>query len=151
MQLATVYACVRVLAESVAMLPLVLYERSGRSRTPAINNPLFGILARLWNPEITSTEARMALMYWLALYGNGYAQIVRDRGGRVRELWPLAADRMAAERNQAGTLVYVYQKDNGGRRVFARDEVLHVRGLSTDGLIGLSPIASARSTFSPKN
>ena len=148
MQLATVYACVRVLAESVAMLPLVLYERSGRSRTPATNNPLFGILARLWNPEITSTEARMALMYWLALYGNGYAQIVRDRGGRVRELWPLAADRMAAERNQAGALMYVYQKDDGGRRVFARDEILHVRGLSTDGLIGLSPIASARSTFS---
>lgn len=148
MQLATVYSCVRVLAESVAMLPLVLYERTERNRTPATGNPLYDILQHLWNPEITSTEARMALMYWLALHGNGYAQIVRDNAGRVRELWPLAADRMRIERNQAGALLYRYTRPGDKDRTFQRTEILHVRGLSTDGLVGLSPIASAQNSFS---
>lgn len=147
LQLATVYACVRILAESLSMLPLVLYQRDGRIRTPATAHSLYPVLHDLWTPEITSTEARMAMMYWLALHGNAYAQIVRDNGRRVRELWPLAADRMTVDRNQVGELIYIYQRDTGEQRVFARSEILHIRGLSTDGLLGLSPIATARQTF----
>lgn len=149
LQLATVYACVRVLAESVAMLPLILYERTASTRNPATDHPLFPILHSLWNPEITSVEARMALMYWLALYGNGYAQIVRDRGGRIAELWPLAADRMTLERTSKNApLRYLYQEDGGKPKPFSASEILHVRGLSTNGVMGLSPIATARNAFS---
>ena len=129
LQLATVYACVRILAESLSMLPLVLYQRDGRIRTPATAHSLYPVLHDLWTPEITSTEARMAMMYWLALHGNAYAQIVRDNGRRVRELWPLAADRMTVDRNQVGELIYIYQRDTGEQRVCAVRDPAHPRSV----------------------
>ncbi len=147
-RMAMVYACVRVLAESVAMLPLVLYEQlpnGGRER--AISHPLYTLLKDLPNPEITSVELRMAMMRHLALYGNAYAQKVRNGSGRLLELWPLRPEQMEIKRAPDGSLVYEYTLEDGKKQFFRADEIMHVRGISTDGVTGLSPIQTAKREF----
>lgn len=147
-RMAMVFACVRVLAESVAMLPLVLYEQlpnGGRER--AISHPLYAILKDLPNPEMTSVELRMAMMRHLALYGNAYAQKVRNGSGRLLELWPLRPDQMEIKRAPDGALIYEYTLEDGKKTFFRADEIMHVRGLSSDGVTGLSPIQTAKREF----
>ena len=147
-RMAMVFACVRVLAESVAMLPLVLYETTpGGGRERAISHPLYTILKDLPNPEMTSVELRMAMMRHLALYGNAYAQKVRNGSGRLLELWPLRPDQMEIKRAPDGVLVYEYTLEDGKKQYFRQDEIMHIRGLSSDGVTGLSPIATAKREF----
>lgn len=149
LRLAVVFSCTRVLAESLAMLPLELMQQDGRNRQPATGHPLYSILKLLPNPEMTSAEVRMTAMGHLATWGNAYLQIIYDNAGRRRELWPLRPDRMEVRRSQAGELEYVYQRD-AGQLIFAAWEIMHVRGLSPDGLVGYSPVALARRTFERK-
>ena len=141
---AAVYACVRVLAESVSTLPLVLYRRRpGGGRERAADHPLYPILHDRPNPVMTSVEFRETLQGHLCLRGNAYALIVRDEAGRVRELWPLRPDQMEV-RVQGARYVYVYRPKYGEMAVYEPEEILHVKGLSPDGLVGYSPIKLAR-------
>lgn len=150
MQIAAVYACVRVIATNIAALPLVLMQHEGGSRSPATSHPLYNLLHWLPNPEMTSIQFRMALGVHLALYGNAYAQIVHDRGGRVRELWPLRPDRITPDRGADGLLRYRYNHPASGDQLLAKSEVMHITHLSFDGQSGYSPIALARRTFDTK-
>jgi HK97 family phage portal protein len=145
MQIAAVYACVRVIATNIAALPLVLMMHDGQQRTPATDHPLYSLLHWLPNPEMTSIQFRLALGVHLALYGNAYAQIVRDRGGRVRELWPLRPDRINTERAENGALVYRYNE-----HLLSKTEIFHITHLSFDGQTGYSPITLARRTLDTK-
>jgi len=87
-----VYVCVRVLAESVGQLPLILYRRSGRGKERAVDHPLYPILHDLPNPEVTSAELREWMVASLALRGNAVMQIERNQMGRVLGIWPLPWD-----------------------------------------------------------
>lgn len=150
-QIAVVLSCVRVLAESVAMLPLEVRAREATGTRPATELPLYRLLHDLPNPEMGSMDLRMTLMGHLAAWGNAYAQKVPDRAGRWVELWPLAPNRMKEPvRGADGALYYEYQEPSGQTRTFAGAEILHIRGLSSDGLMGLSPIAQARRSFERK-
>lgn len=149
MKIAAVFACVRVLSESLAQLPLRLMEEDGRMRQPAKQHPLYRILNFLPNPEMTSTEFRLTLMGHLALWGNAYAQIVFDGAGRRRELWPLRPDRMSVERSRSGEKVYLYQTERGTVD-FDKSEIMHLHSASFDGMTGLSPVATVRRTFELK-
>jgi HK97 family phage portal protein len=150
-QIAVVFSCVRVLAESVAMLPLEMRARDARGSRAATELPLYQLLHDLPNPDMTSMDLRMMLMGHLATWGNAYAQKVPDRSGRWIELWPLAVNRMEAPvRGTDGQLYYPYQEASGEKRTFAGSEILHIRGLSSDGLVGLSPISVARRAFERK-
>lgn len=150
LQIAAVFSCVRVLAESFGQLPLELMERDGRTRAPATSHPLYWILHLSPNPEMTSAELRMTMMSHLATWGNAYAQIVYDRAGRRRELWPLRPDRIRPLRQPDGRLIYEYTGADGQLIVLDRTEILHVRGVSFDGIIGYSPIGLARRAFELK-
>lgn len=150
MQIAVVLACVRVLAESVAMLPLEVRAREGRGSRAASELPLYTLLHDLPNPEMTSADMRMALMGHLGSWGNAYCQKVPDRTGRWIELWPLAPNRTTPYRSRDGTLLYKHRDASGRERTFAAWEIMHIRGLSNDGLIGYSPIGVARRTFELK-
>lgn len=149
LQMTAVFACVRILSETVASLPLILYERlpdGGKAR--ATEYPLYSLLHDAPNPEMTSFELRETLMGHVATWGNAYAEIETDRNGSVMALWPLRPDRMTVER--VGTaLVYSYRltkADSQGRIEvqLPADRVLHIRGLGFDGIMGYSPIALAR-------
>ena len=152
MQTTAVYACVRILAESIAGLPLHVYAYRGEGRERVPGHPLFTILHDAPNPEMTSFVFRETLMVHLLLWGNAYAQILRDRAGRVAGLYPLLPNRMSVNRDEDGRLYYTYQRvtdenpnfKRGGEVVLPAEDVLHIPGLGFDGLIGYSPIAMAR-------
>lgn len=144
---AAVYACVRVLAESVASLPLITYQRTTTGKERAINHALYGLLHDTPNSEMTSFEFRETLMGHVLLWGNAYAEIELNNRGDVLGLWPLRPDRMQVIRNQAGALVYRYQMADNSYTVFPQSLIFHLRGLSSNGIVGYSPIQMARNAI----
>lgn len=143
--LPTIYACVRVLSEDVASLPMILYRRLGDdSRERATDHPLYDVFARSPNPAMTSFTWRETLMSHLLTWGNAYNEIAYDALGRL-QLWPLRPSRMEV-RWEDGLKAYYYTGKSGQKRM--RDgSVFHVMGQSLDGLTGLSPIALHRVTL----
>ena len=155
MQTMAVYACVRILAESIAGLPLHVYEYRGNGKERVPEHPLYFLLHDSPNPEMTSFIFRETAMIHLLLWGNSYAQILRDGRGRVVGLYPLLPNRMSVERNDAGEIIYTYTpmidanpnfKDKGQIRL-RKEDVLHILGLGFDGLVGYSPIAMAKNAI----
>ena len=146
MQTSAVYACVRVIAETVASLPLFLYRKDKESKIKAYQHPLYEVLHDLPNYETTSFCFREAMMASLLLYGNAYAKIVRDKNGHVVELWYLKPNLMKVERDkETRRLKYTYSDDNENKTyVFASEQIFHIPGLSFNGINGLSPIEQAR-------
>jgi len=140
--LPAVYACVRVLSETVASLPLIVYQRQTRGKTRAENHPLYRILHTQPNPEQTAMEFREMMTASLCLWGNAYAEIVRNGSGQTAELWPLRPDRMAVRRVR-GQVEYEYAPGDGSTVKLRREQVHHVRTLSGDGLVGYSPVRTA--------
>ncbi|MDO9536641.1 MAG: phage portal protein [Bacillota bacterium] len=146
MQTTAVYACVRVLAEVIASLPLHTYRHTENGKEKALDHSLYYLLHSEPNPEMTSFVFRETLMGHLLLWGNGYAQIIRDGRGKVIALYPLMPDKMTVERSEKGELFYLYNKD-GTIYLLRSDEVLHIPGLGFDGLICYSPIAMAKNAI----
>lgn len=157
MQIATVYACVRLLAESVAGLPLHLYkytDESGRDKVCATEHPLYKLLYRQPNPEMTSFSFFETLMTHLLLYGNAYAQIIRDGRNSVMSLYPLLPENVEVDRDENGRIYYIYHAytdEKPGERdkdiFFRSDEIFHVPGLGFNGLVGFSPIAMMKNSL----
>lgn len=136
-----VYDCIRVISEDVAKLPLFLYRRKGeRSRVKATDHPLYYLLHDAPNPDMTSLEYRETCTGHVLLRGNSFSQIIRNRRGDVARLIPLNPARMEVKRNASGALEYAYSEQMGSKRTFPADEILHIRGLSPDGIIGYSPV-----------
>lgn len=156
MQVTAVYACVRVLAESIASLPLHVYRYQDKGKEMVTEHPLYRLLHDAPNPEMTSFVFRETLMSHLLLWGNAYAQIIRDGAGRVIGLYPLLPEHMSVDRDKrTGKLIYSYtQTDDGNPNIktgsqiiLARENVLHIPGLGFDGLVGYSPIAMAKNAI----
>ena len=146
MQTTAVYACVRILAETIASLPLQTFQHSEKGKDKALDHPLYYLLHDEPNPEMTSFVFRETLMSHLLLWGNAYAQIIRDGRGRVLALYPLLPDKITVDRDSNGQIFYQYQKDTG-TVILKSDEVLHIPGLGFDGLVGYSPIAMAKNAI----
>ena len=152
LQTTAVYACVRILAEAIASLPIHVYKHTDEGQEQDVNHQLYYLLHDEPNPDMTSFVFRETLMSHLLIWGNAYAQIIRDGRGQVLALYPLLPDRMTVKRDDKGELYYVYQRseeDNPnfkdkGNIILKKSEVLHVPGLGFDGLIGYSPIAMAK-------
>lgn len=139
-----VYACVQAIAETTASLPLILFRREKEDRVRATDNPLYRVLHDAANPEQTALEAREYMQACVLLRGNAFARIVRGMDGHVRELWPLAPDRVTVLR-AAGKVAYDYTDGSGVLHRLLAHEVLHLRHrLGDDGVLGVSPIAAAR-------
>ena len=155
MQLTAVYCCVRVLAEGVASLPLVTYqEKKDGTKVRAVDHPLYYLLHDEPNPEMTSFSFRETLMTHLLLYGNAFAQIIRNGKGEVVALYPLMPDRMKVDRDEHGHIYYEYMKQQDeaatmktGTVILSPEDVLHIPGLGFDGLVGYSPIAMAKNAI----
>ncbi|MHB1654652.1 MAG: phage portal protein [Desulfitobacteriaceae bacterium] len=146
MQTTAVYACVRILAETIASLPLHTYRYTESGKEKTTSHPIYYLLGDAPNPEMTSFVFRETLMGHLLLWGNAYAQVIRDGRGNVIALYPLLPDKMMVDRNEKGEIYYIYNKE--GRIYPLRSyEVLHIPGLGFDGLIGYSPIAMAKNAI----
>ncbi|MBR0380319.1 MAG: phage portal protein [Mogibacterium sp.] len=155
MQMTAVYSCVRILSEAVASLPLHMYEiKDNGSKVKAGAHPLYFLLHDEPNPEMTSFIFRETLMTHLLLYGNAYAQVIRNGKGEVIALYPLMPERMKVDRDDNGQLYYEYSVSDAdaptmkGTTVKLNPmDVLHVPGLGFDGLVGYSPIAMAKNAI----
>ena len=153
MQTTAVYACVRILAEAIASLPLHIYKYDEKGgKVMAIDHPLYTLLHDEPNPEMTSFVFRETMMSHLLIWGNAYAQIIRDGAGRVVSLYPLLPNQMEVDRDDKGRIFYTYTRQNddnpnfkeNGDIVLKAEEVLHICGLGFNGLKGFSPLAMAK-------
>ena len=155
MQTSAVYACVRVLSETLASLPLHVYKYiDNGGKEMQTQHYLYPILHDNPNPEMTSFVFRETLMSHLLIWGNAYAQIIRDGRGRVLAMYPLLPNRMEVDRAPSGALVYTYrlniddvQYKKETTLTLGPDDVLHIPGLGFDGLVGYSPIAMAKNAI----
>ena len=155
MQMTAVYSCVRILAEAVAGLPLHLYRYTkDGGKEKAIDHPLYLLLHDEPNPEMSSFVFRETLMTHLLLWGNAYAQIIRNGKNEVIALYPLMPNKMSVDRDESGHLYYTYQRSTdeaptmeGSSVILKPEDVLHIPGLGFDGLVGYSPIAMAKNAI----
>lgn len=155
MQMTAVYSCVRILSEAVAGLPLHLYKYTDSGgKAMALDHPLYHLLHDEPNPEMSSFVFRETLMTHLLLWGNAYAQIIRNGKNEVVALYPLMPNKMSVDRDENGKLYYTYyrgQDEAIKNKEFAvtlpPSDVLHIPGLGFDGLVGYSPIAMAKNAI----
>ena len=155
MQMTAVYSCVRILSEAVAGLPLHLYKYTDSGgKAMALAHPLYRLLHDEPNPEMSSFVFRETLMTHLLLWGNAYAQIIRNGKNEIVALYPLMPNKMSVDRDEDGRLYYTYSRGTDEaikNKEFAvtlqPSEVLHIPGLGFDGLVGYSPIAMAKNAI----
>lgn len=143
MQLTAVFSCVRVLAESVGMLPCSLYEQLDRGNRRAVRERLNKLLSTKPNNYMTPQEFWELLIACLCLRGNFYAYKVKALG-EVVELLPLDPSSVTPKLNSKWEPEYQVTFPDGKRDTLTQDDIWHVRIFTLDGLTGLSPIAYAK-------
>lgn len=153
LKVSAVYACVKVLAETIASLPLMLYKRTGDGKEPATDNPLYSLLHDAPNDLQTSFEWREGGVAHVALRGNWFNQKVESSGGKLVGLLPLNPAGMTIETNAAGETVYAYKHEDGKEEKFPASKIWHVKNMPIsctynggvpEGVMGVSPISIAR-------
>ncbi len=145
MRTSAVFACVRVIAESVASLPLIVYQRmGGRGKRRAPEHPLYELLHGIPNPHMTAVELRENLAGHVCLWGIAYCEKVYDGAGRIRELWPLRPDRMVLRQEDGKPSWWQYTMSSGEAIALSMDRVWRTRGIGIDRYTGYSVISQAR-------
>jgi HK97 family phage portal protein len=148
LKISTVWACVTLLAETIASLPLSVYRnRPDDGRERARNHPLYEILHDQPNEQQTSAEFREMMTGHALLRGNAYAQIIPGPRGPVDQLMPIHPDRVTVEKLPNGRFRYPVQQDDGSKRLFNQEDIFHLRGPSKDGIVGMSIVDYAIDSF----
>lgn len=142
-----VLACVKVLSESVASLPLHFYRYTKNGKERAVDQPLYTLLHDAPNSTMTSFVFREMMMTQLLLRGNAYAYLIRDGNNKIIELRPLESKKMSVGYEDDWTISYTYSTDKYGLLKIPAQDILHIVGLGFDGLQGYSPIAMARNAI----
>lgn len=138
-----VMAAIRLRSETIASLPLGVFERIPRGKQSAPDHRVYGLLHDQANPEMSSFVWREVMQSHLESWGNCYSEIEYDTDGFPLYLWPLRADMMENYRED-GALTYYYTLPDGTRVKLPRHRVFHIPGLGYDGRVGYSPIHMAR-------
>lgn len=146
MQLSTVWACVRLLSESVSTLPLKLYRRlPDGSRSAATDHPLYRVLCRVPNAEMTPQRFMLLVVASICLRGNAFIE-KKMIGSRLVALLPLLPQCMRVKREANGRLKYTYTEE-GVERVIPEKSMMHIRGFGLDGVCGMLPVTTGREIF----
>ena len=149
--LSTVFVCEKIISESIAMLPLILYKNENNQRTVYKDHPLYKLLYISPNKDMTSFDLRSTMILHALRYGNGFAQKVFNELGELVAIYPLHASRMGISRDSEGNLIYTYTRTDNTKRIFLADEIWHIKINSSDGIVGLSPINLVRNAFATAN
>lgn len=146
MHLTAVYACVRIISETIASLPLKVYRKNGQGgKEEAPNHALYSLLHDAPNEEMTAMTFREMLQAHVLTWGNGYAYIDRDNAGRIKGLYPLLPNRTWPDRKKdTNEIIYCVSFSDGQFRWVPKKDVFHVHGLGFDGMLGYSPIHMAK-------
>ncbi|ECC6922392.1 phage portal protein, partial [Salmonella enterica] len=147
-QLSAVWACVNLLSQTVATLPLGFFERTADGRKTARDHPLYELLHNQPNADMTAVEFWEAMMAGLLLRGNAFAEIDRT-GKRITALIPLIPERVKILRDNAGGYTYTYNDPcpGGTTRTIREQDMLHIRSRIANGMTGVSPLVMGRETF----
>lgn len=152
LQIVTVYACVRVIAETLGMLPINLYDTSDKNKVKLADHPLTRCLAISPNSYQTSAEFMEYLATSVCLEGNFYAQIIRNSDGQVCELWPLDPYSVGVYQDSQNSKVYYSFKTKNGKFIKTTErDIFHVKIFSLDGYKGVSALTYARSILNLEN
>lgn len=147
----SVYACVNILSETLSTIPLFLYKKETKNnkstKLKALHHPLYQILLDEPNEEMTSVDYWQLVMLELLLQGNHYSQIVRNNAGEITAIYPLVNKNMQIVRLENGKLAYIYMHSSFGQVPLDAEEVLHFKGMTLEGIVGLSPISQNRHTI----
>lgn len=144
--IASAFRCINLLSNILGCLPLsVFFEESGK-RKKATQDPVYQLLHSKPNRNMTSIVFLQTMMHNLVVSGNSYAQIVRAKNGKITELIPLKPSRMRVGIGDKGQILYVFSSTNGEIK-FSPEQILHIKNVSNDGILGISPISEARKVF----
>lgn len=143
-----VWACVRLISEHIAMMPHRVYQSNGDRREVASSHGADHLLYRMANPETTSFDFKQSLLAAALTGGNGIAEIESLRNGEPGALWQFEWDRVNPTRTSSGNLIYEISNGGAANTYLRPDQVLHLKGFSRDGIVGLSVIAFARQAIS---
>lgn len=138
-----VWACVRVISETIAALPWNTFRRIDKDNSKKVEDSINWMLYRQPNPEISSFTLREIAVAWALTWGNGYAEIERDGAGRPVYLWPIPPHRVTPERNKKNELVYTVSNERGPDVTLPYRDVYHLHGLGYDGITGYSVVSMA--------
>jgi HK97 family phage portal protein len=144
LQISAVWACVSLIAKTIASLPIMVYETKNGQRELARDSSLWQLLHESPNSRMTPMEFWIAILLNLLLRGNGYARIERRADGEAYALWPMPADQVQMQILPDGSIVYVYRIDNDVA-VLAAENVLHLKEMG-NGTIGLSRLDYMKAT-----
>ncbi|MGJ8522289.1 hypothetical protein R84981_000974 [Carnimonas sp. R-84981] len=147
MQISAVWACVRIITNVVSSLPIELYRDSDEGKKPLEStHPLYLLVKRRPNRYMTSHDFRKAMNLQLALFGNAYALKTRNASGDVISVIPLQAPNVSVVLDDEGELWYVVERETGLEK-YRSEDIFHLKGIGTSGLVGLSPIANSSRTL----
>jgi HK97 family phage portal protein len=144
-QLVPLFSGVSLIAGAIGSLPLVVYRRTAEGRERAENHRTYGLLHTQPNPEMGADEVWEIVGEHLNLWGNAFIWKARDSFGNVGELWPLKPSRIQVGRDKDGKRIFIV--DGKVEQPYTETDILHIRGLSPDGLVGYSPVQLARNTL----
>lgn len=149
LQVIAVYACVKLISETFASVPLPVYEKLDRGKRKADDQPLYTVLHDIANPELTSFEFRQTLMVNMLLTKGGFAEIVRNGAGQIAELWPIPSKYVVVQRDpKTKELLYFVTIPGGGQGyVLKASQVWHIKGMSFDGINSFEPVNLGREAF----
>lgn len=146
LQLAAVWACVRLYAETIATLPFCMSQPDDSGKLVEVkNSPIWRMLALRPNPDMTAAQFWTMMIAGLEMWGNAYA-VKGKIAGRVVSLTPLRPDYMTVYRDMDGNILYAYSRGST-LQIYTADEMLHLKAFGVDGLVGLSTLAMARQTL----
>lgn len=149
LQLSAVFACVRLVSETVSTLPLKLYKSNADgSSSLARTHPLYNVLCSSPNYEMTQSRFLLFIVASIVLWGNSYTEIIRSPNGkRIISLDPLLPQNMQVIRNKVSGALEYFHTDEGVRRQIDEKNIMHIRSFGIDGVMGIYTIGKGRETF----
>lgn len=148
LQTTAVFACVRLLSESIASLPLFLYRKTETGKEKATDDPLYGVLHDVPNPETDSFQFRQAFVANMLIYGRGYAEVVRNNAGQIVQMWNITTPYVRVQRNtETQELEYVVTPSGKERFVLRKDQIFRVDWFSMDTLNAFKPLELAQNAI----
>lgn len=148
MQTTAVFACVRLLSESIASLPLFLYRKTDTGKEKATDNPLYSVLHDVPNPETDSFQFWQAFVANMLIYGRGYAEVVRNNAGEIVQIWNITTPYVRVQRNtETQELEYVVTISGKEQNVLRKDQIFRVDWFSMDALNAFRPLELAQNAI----
>lgn len=139
-----VYACVKVISETMAQMDLEVVEKVGKTTKANTSHPNYWLLHAEPSPYYNRFEFIQSLVAYALLWGNGYAQIKRDRFATAKELKLIPSWEVTPKMSERGRLYYEWTSNNGTTTIILAEDMIHLKNLGTNGLVGMSPIEIQR-------